>query len=352
MILLITLIIFAVLVFPIKLGNHEDNYVYLDKDNMNKQKGIACIMVVVGHLTAQIGADGILAFVANIGYLAVGIFFFWSGYGLSFSLINKENYLSGFLVKRFIPVLFPFWFINIVFVMRNVIFLHYRPEPLRLLTEIIGLKLVNRHAWYIQAIVVIYLLFYICCKILKEKKNVMYAMTVLILISNVGFIFSQKDVLGQSLPFVIGMWTAFQCKNKTRLNKCRHKLLFPILILLLTFLTYTYYTIIRWHISWGEIQIINLLAMTISQCGFVVCCVWLMKNVKIKSKISEFIGHISYELYLVQQLCFDVCIYLFIYKSHALTFISSILLTVLLGWIVHKIMSCLIKKTILMSTRR
>lgn len=341
----ITLAVFAVLIAPVRIGSFENNREYLNKDNMNKIKGIACIMVVICHVTSQLEGEGILALTANLGYLAVGLFFFWSGYGLMYSLSNKQNYLSGFIVRRFIPVLLPFWVTNILFLIRNTIFFHQNPDAGTIFRSIIGLELINKQAWYVQVILVVYILFFICCKVLKEKKKVIYAMTLLVLISNLAFIITSQYALGQSLLFVIGMWTAFYSENKM----FRHKLA-TVLMFVLTALTYLYYTVIRWHVPIGDIRLLNNLVMTVSQCGFTLCCMILWRKIKINSKISEYIGHISYEVYLVQQLCIDACIFAFAGKSHTLTLVSSILLTVLAGWIIHKLLNPLVKRIIFVYT--
>lgn len=50
-----------------------------------------------------------------MGILFTSIFFFFSGYGLITSYLNKENYLDSFLIRRIPAVLFPFLITNIIY---------------------------------------------------------------------------------------------------------------------------------------------------------------------------------------------------------------------------------------------
>ena len=70
-----------------------------DKNISNKLKGIACIGIVLSHIL-PVSYFPIFRYIA-IGYMWVGIFFFYSGYGLFYSYYNKPNYEKSFLINKF-----------------------------------------------------------------------------------------------------------------------------------------------------------------------------------------------------------------------------------------------------------
>lgn len=69
-------------------------------------KIIAAIVVVISHLVKDYNL-GIFNQLFDFGTYSVALFFFLSGYGLMYSLQNKENYLNNFLKKGFPKLLSP-----------------------------------------------------------------------------------------------------------------------------------------------------------------------------------------------------------------------------------------------------
>ena len=74
--IIVFLIIGIALLSPLSVHERENSC--LDKTNMNVLKGIACVLVIISHISLQLGGKGILILTSSVGYLAVGIFFFSS----------------------------------------------------------------------------------------------------------------------------------------------------------------------------------------------------------------------------------------------------------------------------------
>ena len=74
---------------------------YLSLENSNAAKGLACLGVFFHHASQnpafQKTAD--IKFFEPIGFIFVGIFFFYSGIGLLKSWKSKPGYLSTFFKK-------------------------------------------------------------------------------------------------------------------------------------------------------------------------------------------------------------------------------------------------------------
>lgn len=74
-------------------------------------KGYMCICVLIHHLYQYSGFFShsyFGHFLQMLGYWAVGVFLFISGYGLMFSYTHKEGYLKTFFKKRFLPLYFSY----------------------------------------------------------------------------------------------------------------------------------------------------------------------------------------------------------------------------------------------------
>lgn len=124
--------------------------------------------------------------------------------GLTYSYINKENYTNNFLKKRMSSILIPFWSANIIY----VIIKQKSSSILCLIENILGIKLICGHFGYIQSIIVFYVLFYMCAKIFKDKRKMIVILIILSVIYDIWWQINNK-IIGQSLPFVLGIIFAF-----------------------------------------------------------------------------------------------------------------------------------------------
>ena len=105
-----------------KIHRNDFNEDYLELTESKKIQAIACLGVILHHLTQQITGYGVVpkgpVTVFNYaGILFTSLFFFYSGYGLITSMQNKPGYLNTFLTKRLPTVLIPFWIINVIYVL-------------------------------------------------------------------------------------------------------------------------------------------------------------------------------------------------------------------------------------------
>ena len=82
-----------------KKGEFFENY--LSVETTRAIKGICAVLILLSHLCTYLADYFTSLFLFKfIGAMAVGGFFFVSGYGLQYGIMNKENYLKGFLKKR------------------------------------------------------------------------------------------------------------------------------------------------------------------------------------------------------------------------------------------------------------
>ncbi len=144
--------------------NHSIRSNYLSKQTTNCMKFICSIAVVICHL---FGYDpfgegmGIGVIITAFGYLSVSCFLFFSGYGLTVSYIKKGNeYFKGYIKKRVLPI----YIIQVILIVIYSIFRLLVEEKLNLrrltLSFFFGDTIIE-YGWYIQMILLFYLIYYL-----------------------------------------------------------------------------------------------------------------------------------------------------------------------------------------------
>lgn len=129
------------------------------------------IDIVVFHTT--LGIQGKYLFLTE-GAIPVRIFFFLSGYGLVYSLINKRNYLKGFMTKRLpkdvIPFIYAAIFSVLFFKICEVDYYGFGDVNI---TNVFKAFISNGYtivynSWYVVVTIALYIVFYIAFKIAKD----------------------------------------------------------------------------------------------------------------------------------------------------------------------------------------
>ena len=307
--ILLILWIFAILIVPMKVGNYYNKERCLSKDNTIRIKGIACIMVVITHICAQLKGEGILALPADIGFLAVGIFFFCSGYGLMYNYKFREDYVQGFFKRRLFPILIPFWMTNIIYIIAKIIADSKKIRIMDIFQYVLGTKLICGNLWYIQCIIVLYFIFFICARFIKNKKLMFVLLIILSLLYNFLWQINYK-IFGQMIPFTIGLIIANYDGEKIKEIIKRRYCVMLLVGMLIFSISFLYDAVIRWHISFGSNHVLPYFMGVIAENLFVLLIILLLMRIKITSKISYHIGIISYEIYLLHQLCIDLSKYI------------------------------------------
>ena len=95
------------------------------------------------------------------------------------NFLNKKDYLKGFLKKRLIMVLIPFYLINTLYGIlfyktRNQYFFQYTPLCIEknktlkyILTTFLGYTPAYENGWYVISVSLLYIIFYITLDLLK-----------------------------------------------------------------------------------------------------------------------------------------------------------------------------------------
>lgn len=359
-------LLFVILLFqakPAGKGNfHED---FLSLSNAKSLQGFATITIILHHLTQKVTAYGAvykgpITFFNMVGILCTGIFFFYSGYGLLTSLMTKEDYLDGFLKKRYTKILIPFYLIHFMFCVLMLPSMSGNTPGL-VVCNVLGLVLVNNQMWYIVEIAILYLAFYLIYKNPDKRKYAMVKMIAVVVVMMAGSLLLVHDVYTPTQGiwfmgewwynttglFVVGMLVARYQKGFVALvQRCYKRVVACGTVLL--FVLFVWSRLANgifgyWSERPGNPGYLDKFVTLISELPYVTVFVLLFLIISMKVKfdnaVLRFLGTISLELYLVHNVFimklgdkgFDDAV------LFAIVYAGGIILAVVFHWLSEKI---------------
>lgn len=150
-------------------GEFNDDFTGLDA--MKSVRGFAALGVILHHTSQEFmfQEEGVLSAFVNAGAYFVAIFFFCSGYGLLKSFDTKKDYLKGFIKKRIVKAIVVPFYVNVI-VYGVLMFIAKMPlEKTQWVTNFLGITMMNRYAWFPIVLSILYLVFYICFRFIKNR---------------------------------------------------------------------------------------------------------------------------------------------------------------------------------------
>ena len=138
----------------------------------------------------------------SFAWIDVGIFFFISGYGLTYGYYNKEGYLQGFW-KRIVKVLVPFLLAHFVYAAADLIFgIQFTTNDV--LRSLIGNSTLVKNDWYVPALLIFYALFWaiFSSKLPEKRKHIILLLSIIIYVLVFSLLFGLMDFWWMNaLPF-------------------------------------------------------------------------------------------------------------------------------------------------------
>jgi len=289
-------------------------------NSSNAIKGIAALCVILHHISQNLSNPYFLYIFQWFGTLSVSIFFFFSGYGISYQFYNKKNYLDSFWKRRLSKILIPFFLSNIIFILYNVIVndANYSINDILIFTT--GIKLINGYAWYIIVILWLYIGFWVSYKFIKNQYLQLSILSLFIFIYIGWCILNHLSTFVSIFSFPLGI---LYVQN---INKIKIK--YPVLLIATLFITFSfllYEASLMVHIN----NLKNVVICIVECLCFSSLIVLIIGKYEIKNKILIFFGSVSLEIYLIQGLFLK----LVLEKSEILSVIIIIPLTILSGYL-------------------
>ena len=304
--------------------------------------GVCAVMIIYHHISQTVmqypegtfseGA-GAFSVLFSQGMLFVAVFFFFSGYGLYRSLLERPDYLKGFLRRRIIPLLIPAYMANLIFVLFTWMYGGLKGFSAgQIIGCVTGFYLLDIVEWYMVEIFILYCVFFIIFRFVKNRKAGLAIMGFFIacLILFTFFRGHTMETYAEwfkgewwcnSTPlFLVGMIFAANEKRWLPFVK-RHyaPLLVLSLVLCAAFCLISGFTQMKFG-YWSEMNpwlrhsdITDKLICVVTQIPyilfFVTSLLMITMKVRFRNLIMDFLGRISLELYLIHYIAIKFFVY-------------------------------------------
>ena len=266
-------------------GRFFDNYFSVDQTR--SIKGMCAVFILLSQVCMYLADTFPSLFLFKyVGAIMVAGFFFASGYGLQYGVMNKENYLKGFFSKKMLSLAVPYYIINFFYIVTN------HMDIKTILASLFGYYL-----WFMMAIAIFYTGFFLCNK-LFGKKWACVAMTVFVLcyivvMNRLHFGFWWYN---SCLAFAAGIWICQMKDSFTAFFK-KHWGIKTLILTAVFAASYIYYC--RHN---HDETLLTLVISLINTTTFAVMLSVLSMKIQIKNPILYFCGGLSLELYLTHAL--------------------------------------------------
>lgn len=299
-------------------------------------KILAAIVVVISHLTKNYDL-WIFNQLFDFGTYSVALFFFLSGYGLKYSLMNKTNYLNQFFTKRIPKVAVPYIVSTIAWIIISSIIY---PQKVLSLLDIFSYYPILPFGWYFVILIYLYILFYLSYRYFKS--SILLYLSVLVYYIFCYTVDAGEWVYTTTPCFILGILCAnypYHLRNATRFNLTGGGIMF--------ILTWRGNLLRICNIDNSVINMLQPFLYTISSVCFVAITVILLNLYKLDFLNNPRIKDVSYEIYLAQ--CIGLPLGNYIVMNHintqfSFSFIIPIIFTIVLIYPFYYLNRILIKQ--------
>ena len=326
----ITLLIYPIILLILFIGSKvskksEFNEEWNSISETKAIQGIMALCIVCHHCAQQTCVEWLesgnivhgLDFFSNTGFLFVSVFLFWSGYGLYKSLKNKPRYFNKFVKKRIFPIWLPYFISCFLYTFVRIYILKEKMIIPYLITNLTGITNGYTSAWFVQAIIVFYILFYVSFKHSRyDVDAIIYVWIGIVFWTILGLLVDHNDIFlcGQwwynsALLFPIGISFAKYEDKILGVLKSTYKVLMPISVILsfLLFRLSRHMEITRGYygqylglpfarkIIW---RVVTYFPQAFAAIAFVLMTILVCMKIKFGNKALKFLGNHTLEIYL------------------------------------------------------
>ena len=268
----------------------------LDRTTTNCCKGIAAIIIMLHHISFRV--SNLPVYVKPIWYIAfpiVGFFFFMSGYGLTCGLLQKKNYLQGFLSKRLLNIIVPYVIVAITWIGLEIIW-GGGQTPVRAIAEAFTIRYIQP-LWFIWVIIAVYIVFYAVFN--HTEINVgayWFAVITIAYILISAFVNPRDEMYASIIGMPLGiLWAMYERKIDSYFEiGFLRKEIVAIVAFVILFIGRLTLSVVGF-----DNQLFQSVLRNIITIAFIVPLIELLKKVKIQKRFLILLGTISYEIYII-----------------------------------------------------
>lgn len=268
---------------------------HLDRETTNCCKGIAAIVIMLHHISFRL--TNLPIYLKPIWYIAfpiVGFFFFMSGYGLTCGLMQKQNYLHGFLTKRLSNIIGPYLIVALFWIVLEICV--GGQTPARAFAEAFSIRYIQP-LWFIWIIITAYIVFYLVFKRVSITAGVYwFAGITIVYILLSAFFNPREEMYASVIGMPIGMlWAVYQEKVNAFYRRFFWQKEFAVSAVFMILFAGR----LLLSAKGIENQLIQAILRNLITAFFVVTIAALIQKIKIRNRIAMWLGTISYEIYIV-----------------------------------------------------
>lgn len=333
----LVLAIALITVWGFKYSPEKDSF--LSKGDAIFFRGFWCIIVVLVHIPA-VYQNRIQDMIGSFGYIGVTFFFLTSAFGIKNSIAHKENYMDRFWRNRIPGLLIPAFFVAVIIVIGQVI---------AGLPETIPAMLYNSMCWLIVLLLfyfVVWAVYFISLKVFKQKEGHWQDAVICLIVLAFSLIDRFTDVkitliwIVEPLGFAYGIMAA--CNSEKIKQWIAKKWLAKVIVLfILSVALGLMYLKFKPVPVFGDYLLKIVLGMSLTMLIF-----QATGKIKVGNKANNFLGNISYEIFLIHGFVLDTLAILFKDRSDlsGLYICSSLVVTVIMAVIIDRLSRPLIKR--------
>ncbi len=283
------------LIMPLK--RYDDDF--MSVKNCNSYKGFFALIVIMHHISQRVSNGFLPPDFTRVGYLAVAVFLFLSGYGLQKQNLSKPDYSKGFLLKRIPAILIPYMVMTIIYWLIYAILGDVRSIGTIWHNFIVNGDPIVWFSWYVVCILYFYITFYFLMKIFKTSRagmifgGIAFCALYVFICSKLGF-----GLWWYQTSFVFVLGIVFSSYEE-KILKFIKKYYVTVLLLSLTF--FIVLAKHKWEIYWLIPSLkTEFLLVAVLSFLFILSFFTLTLKIKTNNKFLDFLGKISFEIYMVQ----------------------------------------------------
>lgn len=261
----------------------------LSKEVSKSIKGISAVEIMIGHLGI---ATGFWFLYPNrkAGILFVGVFFMLSGYGLMYNFMQKHGYMEHFLQRKLLSILIPAYIVYLLY--GTVDFCWGGVE--NGIRYLLFSQFYQRTNWYVFEILLFYFLFWVLYKFLSIRcANILLFVFTILLIAYCFYCHVGNPWYGSSLCFSLGIFYA-QREKKWNQMLLRHYWVKDIFFICICIIG-----IVFFYVFGNDSVIGNPIARNLSAAAFSLWVLSILQKVRLEYPVFQWLGKISYEIYLL-----------------------------------------------------
>ncbi|MEQ8156905.1 MAG: acyltransferase [Clostridiaceae bacterium] len=336
MIILLVLVGIALFSFK-KMGQPVEESIMLDKLCTKELKGIAIIFVILGHMSI----DKHIFITPNLVYAGawgVTLFLILSGFGITKSYLNNGMNFAK-LIGRIKSILIPYSIVTLVWIIIDCLYLDKTYSAKTIILVLLGIdgrRSIDASMWYISIILFWYIIFYITFRLqLKNYIKVLLLFCFSYVIYRGHFDSYLLDLSSNwqlsAFSFPVGVSLSLYSEEiMDYLHKKNIKYLFLLLAVVLFLL---FIILVKYNSASLKCYILTNTSISL----FFIMIVVLLRYYNFTSKFFEFIGSISYEIYLFEGVFMWKYSLLRIFQSKLISFTLYFGVILLISFLYNKL---------------